>query len=159
MFAVSSGPISEELNTSNINAAQNRCIGPRVTHWKKFCCIEFPLLTSEIRAALPTDEPFLRQMLYLALFVPPGAARLPRSILRDRAISKYVDHWGTQIGDSGLLVIINGKQAGAAWLRCFPASDPGYGFVDSKTPELSVALLPGYRGMGIGMQLDRKSVV
>ncbi len=48
---------------------------------------------------------------------------------------------------------MNGVAVGAAWLRLFPASDPVYGFVDALTPKLSVAILPQYRGRGIGSRL------
>jgi len=110
----------------------------------------------ELRAATISDEPFLWEMLYLALFVPPGQRPLPRSVLRDPAISRYVDGWGKRCGDTGLIALVDSSPVGAAWLRWFPASDPGYGFVDESTPELSVAVLPAHRGNGIGsLLLDR----
>jgi GNAT superfamily N-acetyltransferase len=106
-----------------------------------------------LRAANTSDEPFLWEMLYLALFVPPGNPPLPRSVLRDRAIARYVEGWGTRRRDTGLVALVDNSPVGAAWLRWFSASDPGYGFVDESTPELSVAVLPGHRGKGIGSLL------
>jgi GNAT superfamily N-acetyltransferase len=100
-----------------------------------------------------SDEPFLWEMLYLALFVPLGEPPLPRSVLRDPTIARYVEGWGTRSGDSGLIALVDGAAAGAAWLRCFPASAPGYGFVDERTPELSIAVMPEHRGKGIGSRL------
>ncbi|WP_324274156.1 GNAT family N-acetyltransferase [Blastococcus brunescens] len=35
----------------------------------------------------------------------------------------------------------------------FPADVPGYGFVRAGVPELSVCVLPGYRGAGLGAAL------
>jgi len=107
-------------------------------------------VSCELRPAEASDEVFLREMLYLALFVPPGQPPLPRSVLGDPAIARYVDSWGTRSGDSGLIALVHHVPVGAAWLRLFPASDPGYGFIDESTPELSVALLPSYRNKGIG---------
>jgi GNAT superfamily N-acetyltransferase len=92
-------------------------------------------------------------MLYLALFVPPGQPPLPRSILKDPTIAMYVERWGTRSGDSGLIAVVEGTPAGAAWLRLFAASSPGYGFVSERTPELSIAMLAEYRGKGIGTLL------
>jgi ribosomal protein S18 acetylase RimI-like enzyme len=47
----------------------------------------------------------------------------------------------------------NSAAIGGAWLRRFPAASPGYGFVDASIPELSIAVLPEYRGRGIGSRL------
>jgi GNAT superfamily N-acetyltransferase len=106
-----------------------------------------------LRAAKISDEPFLWEMLYLALFVPPNEPSLPRSVLRNPAIARYVDGWGTRNRDTGLIALADNLPVGAAWLRWFPASDPGYGFVDENTPELSVAVLAAHRGKGIGSML------
>lgn len=86
----------------------------------------------ELRAANVSDEPFLWEMLYLALFVPPGEPPLPRSVLRDPAIARYVQGWGTRRDDKGLVALVDTLLVGAAWLRWFSASDPGYGFVDER---------------------------
>jgi GNAT superfamily N-acetyltransferase len=107
----------------------------------------------ELRPAEASDELFLREMLYLALFVPPGQLPFPRSVLGDPAIARYVESWGTRSGDSGLIALVHRVPVGAAWLRLFPATDPGYGFVDESTPELSVAVRPDFRNKGIGSLL------
>lgn len=39
---------------------------------------------------------------------------------------------------------------GAAWLRCFTADDPGYGFVEPEIPESAMATVRHGRGQGIG---------
>ena len=99
------------------------------------------------------DIGFLREMLYLALFVPPGAPPFPRSILDDPAIDRYVRDCPARPGDMGLIAVVDDTPVGAAWLRQFTADAPGYGFVDDTTPELTVAVLEAYRNRGIGTQL------
>jgi GNAT superfamily N-acetyltransferase len=106
-----------------------------------------------LRTALSSDEPFLGEMLYLSLFVPPGAPPVPRSVLSEPRIARHVDSWGTRAGDFGLIAELDAEQVGAAWLRYFSAREPGYGFVDASIPELGVAILPEFRGIGIGTRL------
>lgn len=107
----------------------------------------------QLRLAALSDEPFLREMLYLALFVRPGEPPFPRSILQDNAIAHYINGWGTMAGDVGWIALLHEEPIGAAWLRRFSVSDPGYGFVDAGTPELSMAVLPRHRGKGVGSSL------
>lgn len=44
----------------------------------------------------------------------------------------------------------NSQPIGAAWLRFFAASDPGYGFVAADVPELSIGVAKPWRGQGVG---------
>src|SRR5688572_6534918 len=98
------------------------------------------------RPLLPSDRALLREMTYLAIYVPPGFAPPPFSILDEPDIRKYTEAWGTRPGDLGLVALADGEPVGAAWLRRFDRTESGYGYVDDATPELSVALLPDFRG-------------
>ena len=72
--------------------------------------------------------------------------------LADPAIARYVDDFGRH-GDAGVVGVLDGLEVGAAWWRYFGADEPGYGFVDEAVPEISLAVLPGYRRKGIGTEL------
>lgn len=52
--------------------------------------------------------------------------------------------------DFGLLDYEGNAVRAIAWLVFLPESDPGYGFVDADTPELSITTFEGFRGQGIG---------
>ena len=45
------------------------------------------------------------------------------------------------------------EPTGVVWMTLFPADAPGYGYVRAEVPELSVCVLPGYRGAGVGAAL------
>lgn len=106
------------------------------------------------RAITTADEPFLWEMLYLAIYVPPGAPPVSRAILQEPDIAIYVQGWGRP-GDEGLIAVEqnSGKEAGACWLRLWTSEQRGYGFIDDHTPELSIALLPEHRQRGLGSHL------
>ncbi|HYP25923.1 MAG TPA: GNAT family N-acetyltransferase [Blastocatellia bacterium] len=107
-----------------------------------------------VRPISPGDEPFLWEMLYHAIYVPEGAPPPPRDILSTPELGRYVRGWGRS-GDTGLLAVSAeaAHPIGAVWLRLMPEEEAGYGYVDDETPELSIAMLPGYRGRGAGTLL------
>jgi N-acetylglutamate synthase-like GNAT family acetyltransferase len=52
------------------------------------------------------------------------------------------------------VVALDGPHAyGAAWYRLFTEDEPGFGFVDETTPELTIAVVPSRRGKGAGAEL------
>jgi ribosomal protein S18 acetylase RimI-like enzyme len=97
---------------------------------------------------VPADQQILWEMLYLAIFVPAGDDPLPREVINKPELARYVEGWGRQ-GDLGVLAQDDELPVGAAWLRLMR----GYGFVADGIPELSISVLPGYRGAGIGTRL------
>jgi ribosomal protein S18 acetylase RimI-like enzyme len=105
-----------------------------------------------IRSLTRADEAVLWAMLYHALYVPPGQEPFPAEIVREPEIARYVIGWG-RAGDQGVLALDDETSIGAAWLRLFSSENRGYGYVDEKTPELSVAVLPEYRNQGVGTTL------
>lgn len=106
-----------------------------------------------IRPATQFDQVFIEEMLYEALFVPPGHEPFPRSVLDQPDIAHYVDGFGTRPGDVGLIVEDAGERIGAAWVRLLQGNDRGYGYIDDDTPELSAAVKPRWRNHGIGTAL------
>ena len=70
----------------------------------------------------------------------------------DRPLYRYVQNWGRP-GDAGVIAFAGPHARGAAWFRLFPASAPGFGFVDEHTPELTLAVVPSHRGRGVGADL------
>jgi ribosomal protein S18 acetylase RimI-like enzyme len=96
------------------------------------------------------DLPFVRAMLYEAAFWRDGSVRAPiDEVLQEPELAVYVDGWGRP-GDTGLLARVDGDRAGAVWARRFQDDDHGYGFVDQRTPELTLAVAAAHRGRGLG---------
>lgn len=107
-----------------------------------------------IRPLVKDDAKFLWDMVYEAIFIPAGMPPLPRHIVTQPHIAAYVQGWG-QPGDMGYIVIDpkSDQPVGAAWVRLFTREHAGYGYVADHFPELTIALQPGYRGLGLGSLL------
>jgi len=92
-------------------------------------------------------------MLYAAIFIPEGEAKPPLSILNSPDLDKYLSGW-MKATDFGFIGEIENNAVGAAWTRLFENAEAGgYGFIDSETPELCLAVSEHYRGIGIGTAL------
>lgn len=110
-----------------------------------------------IRPPLQSDEAVLWEMLYQPIYEPDGAAPPEREVVYHLQLARYVRDWG-RADDSGFLAekVASREPIGAAWLRSLKGDDKGFGYVGEVTPERSVAVLPGYRGRGIGTTLLAK---
>jgi GNAT superfamily N-acetyltransferase len=104
----------------------------------------------EIREIQPEDYDFLWTMLYEAIYSPN--VQLPKSIIYETPLANYVASFG-QAGDYGFVITNDAALVGAAWVRLLSGESRGYGYVDDTTPELSMAIEPGFRGRGYGRQL------
>ncbi|WP_307290138.1 GNAT family N-acetyltransferase [Bacillus sp. SORGH_AS_0510] len=107
----------------------------------------------QIRFGRMEDEEFLWEMLYQAIFIPEGETRPTRDILKQPDIAKSMQGWGRE-GDTAFIAMdTDNRPIGAVWVRLFDESNKTYGYVDEKTPLLGMALLPAFRGKGIGKAL------
>jgi GNAT superfamily N-acetyltransferase len=92
------------------------------------------------------DVPFMRSMLAHAYNWRVNA------LDADIPLARYVENWGRS-GDVALIATETGHRVGAAWFRLFKEAAPGYGFVDERTPELTIAVVPSRRRHGVGAEL------
>jgi len=94
-------------------------------------------------------------MLFLAIYVPPGEDPPKRAVLNRSELSRYFENWG-QFGDLAMVLTHSKKGLiGACWIRLHKKPNMGYGYVDDSIPEMNVAIVPKYRGLGLGTQLIR----
>jgi len=107
---------------------------------------------TKVRVMRKSDYGCLPEFLYQAIYIPEGEELPPRSIINEPEIFVYVNDFGTQPGDLGVIAEQNGQIIGAAWTRIIPA----YGHIDESTPELAISMLPEFRGYGIGTNLMKK---
>lgn len=105
-----------------------------------------------LRPAGRADAAFLTEMLAeAACWRPDGPPGGIDDVLRQPELGHYVAGW-PRSDDLGVVAVAE-RPVGAAWARYFTADDPGYGFVDAETPEVAMAVVPAWRGRGVGSAL------
>lgn len=115
-------------------------------------------VTYTLRRLESNDESVLNEMLYQAIFVPEGNVPPPRNVVTTPELRKYTKDFGKE-GDIGYLALEEtGQPIGAAWLRLLTGENKGYGHINDETPELTIAVMPNYRGRGLGTLLLERLV-
>ena len=102
------------------------------------------------------DEKLLWEMLQLAIYTPDGSPASPE-ILQKPEIRRYVEGWGLP-DDRGFAAVVRntGEPVGAVWTRLLKADNRGYGYVDDRTPELTIAIHKDWRDQGVGSFMLRE---
>ena len=89
-----------------------------------------------IRPLRTGEQWLLTEFLYEAVWRPDGAPPVPRTVLQEAALRRYVEEFGRAADDRCLAAVCDGRVAGAVWVRRMH----GFGHVDDATPELAIAL-------------------
>lgn len=101
----------------------------------------------QMRTMTAKDESILWEMLQYAAHQPSLAA-----VREQPHLARYVTTWG-RTGDLGYIADRGKTAIGAVWLRLWLGEDKGFGYISAEIPELALAVLPDYRGQGIGTHL------
>lgn len=105
-----------------------------------------------IREIKSDEYGILKEFLYEAIFVPEGEQAPPREIINQPELQVYLTDFGKKKDDTGFIAEVDGKIAGAVWVRIMD----DYGHIDDETPSFAISLYKDYRNCGIGTALMQK---
>jgi len=109
-------------------------------------------LEINIREIENSEIASLDTFLYEAIYIPDGVEKPCKDIIKLPELSRYIVDFGRDY-DLCLVTELNKDIVGAIWARIFSETERGFGYVDSRTPELSMSVLEKYRNKGIGTKL------
>ena len=97
------------------------------------------------------DMPFLRKMLYEAVFWREAANKpsFDGGLAYPEA-SKSLADWGERDGDTAVIATINSTPVGAAWYRYWTDDNFIRGYIDEMTPVVVIGVHRDHRQQGIG---------
>jgi ribosomal protein S18 acetylase RimI-like enzyme len=108
---------------------------------------------AQLRSGDATDIEFLEEMLFEAFFWDADRERPSFAGFRDDPeFTKLLKDWGRN-GDRAIIAEDYGVRLGAGWFRLWTGDCHSYGFVDTTTPELAIAVRQDQRSKGLGRRL------
>ena len=104
-----------------------------------------------LRESQHSDIPFLREMLYEAVFWRASVNKPSfEEGLAYPDVSKSLADWGERDGDTAVVATINSIPIGASWYRFWTDDNFINGYIDEITPVLVIGVHSDYRHQGIG---------
>ena len=113
-------------------------------------------MTVSLREARRDDLPFLREMLYEAVYWRSIALQANPPFdegLAAPGVSNALDGWGERKGDTAVIAKVDSIPAGAAWYRFYRESNAIRGYVDEMTPVVVLAVARDQRRQGVATRL------
>ena len=108
-------------------------------------------MTILLRKSQYSDVPFMREMLYEAVFWRPNPNKPSfEEGLSAPGVSHALVVWGVRDGDSGVIALVVSTPAGAAWYRFYTDDNCIRGYIDETIPVIAIAVHKDYRRLGIG---------
>ncbi len=102
-----------------------------------------------IREITKNEYKLLEDFLYEAIFIPKGAEKPEKEIIKNEELQVYIKDFGTDRNDNCLVAEYDNKIVGVCWTRIMN----DYGHIDNDTPSFAISLYEEYRGKGIGTKL------
>lgn len=106
----------------------------------------------KIRKWKDGEQAFLEDFLYEAIFIPEGVEAPSREIIQLPELQVYITDFGKKPDDICFLAEVDGKVAGAVWVRVME----DYGHLEEGVPSFAISLYKEYRGKGIGKELMKR---
>lgn len=112
-------------------------------------------MTIQLRPATPDDLPFMKDMLYEAVFWRRDGKRpsFEEAFTDYPGVIKCLADWTERDGDTALIATLHGTPVGAAWYRYWTAENYIRGYMDDNVPVLVIGVHEDHRHQGIGTQL------
>lgn len=108
----------------------------------------------EIRKLKEGEQALLEDFLYEAIFIPEGVEAPPRNIIELPELQVYITDLGKRPDDICFLAEVDGKVAGAVWVRVME----DYGHLEEGVPSFAISLYKEYRNRGIGTALMERMI-
>ena len=107
-----------------------------------------------LRKSQHSDVPFLREMLYEAVFWRASANKPSfEEGLAYPEVKKALAEWGERDGDTAVVATVNSIPIGASWFRFWTDDNFINGYIDEITPVLVIGVHRDYRRQGIGKRM------
>jgi len=107
-----------------------------------------------LRESQPSDIPFLKEMLYEAVFwrISDNKPSFEEGLSYPDVGNALAD-WGKREGDTAVIAIHNSIPVGAAWYRFWTDKNFTRGYFNENIPVLAIGIHQDYRHLGIGGKL------
>jgi ribosomal protein S18 acetylase RimI-like enzyme len=107
-----------------------------------------------LRESHHSDLPFMKEMLYEAVFWREGAGKLSfEEAFALPEVHRSLADWGERDGDTAVIATMNSTPVGASWFRFWTDSNSINGYIDETMPVVVIGVHRDYRHQGIGSRM------
>ena len=112
-------------------------------------------MTIHLRPSEDADLPFMKEMLYEAVFWRRDDKRpsFEEAFTDFPGVIKALANWSEREGDTAVIATQNGTPVGAAWYRYWTEENYLRGYMDDNVPVLVIGIHEDHRHQGIGTML------